>query len=435
MPMPLRPLGSSTSFAPTRALREFLAAETAGGAFLVAAAVVALVWANSPWQGAYETLWTTEAGVHVGGWSLELDLRHWVNDGLMAVFFLVVGLEVKRELLLGELRDRRRAALPVFGAVGGMAVPALVYLALNPSGPESHGWGIPMATDIAFAVAVLALIAPSIPSTVRLFLLTLAFVDDIGAVIVIAIFYSSSLDGRWLLAAVLLVLVIVMLQRVGLVATPLFALLGVALWLAVNASGVHATIAGVAMGLLAPATPSLDREIVRSRTDELLDVFSPESARQTSRLARLSVSQLEWLEHQLHGWSSLAIVPLFALANAGVVLSAEGLRDARTSTVTIGVVVGLVVGKTVGIAAASWAAVRIGWADLPGEVTWRQLVGAAALGGIGFTVSLFIIALAFDDPTLLDQAKIGVLAASVLATLLAAVLIGRRPSRPFEAGG
>jgi Na+:H+ antiporter, NhaA family len=426
--MPRRAPGSpTTAFAPTRALREFLATETAGGVLLVVAAIAALVWANSPWQDSYDTLWRTDMGAHIGRWGIELDLRYWVNDGLMAVFFLVVGLEVKRELLLGELRDRRRAALPVIAAVGGMVVSALIYFALNPSGPEAEGWGVPMATDISFAVGVLALVAPSIPPAVRLFLLTLAIVDDIGAIVVIAIFYSSSINAGWLAAAALIIVVVVVLRQVGFMATPLLVALGTALWLAVHASGVHATIAGVAMGLLVPAAPALTREIVRSRTDELLDVFSAEAAHQTSRMARQSVSQLEWLEHELHGWSSLVIVPLFALANAGVVVTADGLRDAASSTLTIGVVLGLVAGKTVGIATASWVAVRLGWADLPSEVAWRQLVGAAALGGIGFTVSLFIAALAFDDATLVDQAKIGVLAASVLATLLATLLLaGRR---------
>jgi NhaA family Na+:H+ antiporter len=418
------------SFAPTRALREFLATETAGGVLLVVAAVAALVWANSPWQVSYETLWHTEIGVHVGRWGLDLDLRHWVNDGLMAVFFLVVGLEVKRELLLGELRDRRRAALPVVAAVGGMVVPALIYFVFNPSGPEADGWGIPMATDIAFAVGVLALVAPSIPSTVRLFLLTLAIVDDIGAILVIAVFYTSSLDAGWLLAAVLIVAAVVVFRRFGFTATPLFVALGVGLWIAVHESGVHATIAGVVMGLLVPATPALTREIVRSRTDELLDVFSPEAARQTTRIARQAVSQLEWLEHELHGWSSLAIVPVFALANAGVELTADGLGDAATSTLTLGVVLGLVLGKTIGITGAAWTAIRLGVADRPEDVTWRQLVGAAALGGIGFTVSLFITALAFDDPALVDEAKVGVLVASLLATLLATVLLhDRRTNR------
>jgi NhaA family Na+:H+ antiporter len=412
----------ASSFAPTRALREFLATETAGGVFLVVAALAALVWANSPWQASYDTLWHTELGFRVGRWELELDLRHWVNDGLMAIFFLVVGLEVKRELVQGELRDRRRAALPVVAAIGGMIVPALFYLALNAGGEGARGWGIPMATDIAFAVGVLALVAPAIPPAVRLFLLTLAIVDDIGAVIVIALFYSTSLDVGWLVVAVVIVLIVVVLRRLF-TATPLFVALGAALWVAVYSAGVHATIAGVAMGLLAPATPALTREIVRSRADELLDVFSPEAARQTGRLARQAVSQLEWLEHQLHGWSSLAIVPVFALANAGVELTADSLRDAATSTVTIGVVVGLVVGKTVGIVAAAWGAVRVGIADLPDGASWRQLVGAGALGGIGFTVSLFVAALAFDDALLVDQSKIGVLVASALATALAAGLL------------
>jgi Na+:H+ antiporter, NhaA family len=401
----------------------------AGGVLLVVAAVAALAWANSPWRASYETLWGSELGLHLGRWELELDLRHWVNDGLMAIFFLVVGLEVKRELLLGELRDRRQAILPVVAAIGGMIVPALLYLALNPSGPEAEGWGTPMATDIAFALGVLALIAPSIPSAVRLFLLTLAIVDDIGAILVIAVFYSTSLEVVWLLAAGAVVTVIFVLRWMGFSATPLFAALGVCLWLAVHESGVHATLAGVAMGLMAPAQPALTREIVRSRTDELLDVFSPEGARQTTRIARQSVSQLEWLEHELHGWSSLAIVPLFALANAGIELTIDGLGDAVASSVTIGVVVGLVLGKVVGISAASWLAIRLGWAELPGGVTWRHLVGAAALGGIGFTVSLFIASLAFDDPTLVDNAKIGVLAASLLATVPAYVLLRRDRGR------
>ncbi|MET0903259.1 MAG: Na+/H+ antiporter NhaA [Acidimicrobiales bacterium] len=416
-------------------MREFLATETAGGLLLILAAIVALVWANSPWQASYETLWHTELGVQLGRWEIELDLGHWVNDGLMAIFFLVVGLEVKRELLLGELRDRRRAALPVIAAIGGMIVPVAVYLALNPSLPESDGWGIPMATDIAFALGILALIAPSVPPAVRLFLLTLAIVDDIGAILVIAVFYTSSVELGWLAGAAGVVAAVVILRRIGFASTPMFATLGVCLWLTVYESGIHATIAGVIMGLLAPAEPELTREIVHSRTDELLDVFTPEAARETSRIARQSVSQLEWLEHQLHGWSSLVIVPLFALANAGVELTADSTRDALTSSLTLGVVLGLVLGKTIGISAASWLAVRFGWADLPTGVTWRHLMGAATLGGIGFTVSLFIAALAFEDPVLVDNAKIGVLAASVLATVPAFLLLHRaRDAAPAEPG-
>jgi NhaA family Na+:H+ antiporter len=286
-----------------------------------------------------------------------------------------------------------------------------------------------MATDIAFAVGVLALVAPAIPPALRLFLLTLAIVDDIGAILVIAVFYSSSIELAWLGVAGLVVLGVLGLRRLGLAATPWFVVLGIALWVAIYESGVHPTIAGVVMGLLAPATPALDREIVRSRADELVDVFTPQAALDTTRIARQAVSQLEWLEHQLHASSSLLIVPLFALANAGVELTAATLDDASSSTVTVGVVLGLVVGKIVGIVGATWGVVRLGRADLPTGATWRQVLGVAALGGIGFTVSLFIGGLAFEDANLVDEAKIGVLASSVLATLVGIALLRSMPLR------
>ncbi|MGH3848450.1 MAG: Na+/H+ antiporter NhaA [Pseudonocardiaceae bacterium] len=417
----------ATVMNPTRALREFLATEVAGGVFLLVATILALVWANSPWQDSYRIVWETSLRVGLGRYQLDLDLRHWVNDGLMAIFFLVVALEVKRELLLGELRDRRAAALPVIAAIGGMVMPAVVFLALNPSGEAARGWGIPMATDIAFALGVLALVARSIPPTLRLFLLTLAIVDDIGAILVIAVFYSSGIEGRWLVAAAVVAIAVVLLRQRGFRATPLFALLGVALWVALQASGVHATLAGVTMGLLVPATPALTREIVRSRADELVDVFTPETARQTTRIAKQSVSRLEWLEHELHGWSSFVIVPVFALANAGVALSTDAVSRSLGSTVTLGVVLGLVIGKTVGISATAWLATRAGIADLPKDISWRHLIGAAALGGIGFTVSLFITGLAFDNRELIDEAKIGILAASALATIVGSVLLRSPP--------
>jgi Na+:H+ antiporter, NhaA family len=390
------------------ALREFLATETAGGVLLVVAAIAALIWANSPWQASYESFWHTEFGFNVGDQELRLDLRHWVNDGLMAVFFLVVGLEVKRELLLGELRDRRSAALPVFGALGGMVLPALIYAAVNlgENGTVLDGWGIPVATDIAFALGVLALVAPGVPSGVRLFLLTLAIVDDIGAIVLIAVFYSDTPDVAWLLAGAGIVATIIVLMRIGARATPLFGSLGLGLWLVLHASGVHATLAGVAMGLLAPAEAGSRR-----------------------RIAGQLVSELEYLEHRLHGFSSLLIVPLFALANSGVVFSADGIGDAATSTVAIGVILGLVVGKTVGISAGAWLGIRLGLASLPDGVGWRHLMGAAALGGIGFTVSIFISNLAFDNDALVNEAKMGIFAASILATLLGTlILLPRRVS-------
>ena len=389
-----------TSPAPTRSLREFLATEIAGGVVLVASAAVALLWANSPWNASYDTVWQADIGVHVGRFGLALDARHWINDGLMTIFFLVVGLEVKRELIGGELRDRRRAALPVVAAVGGMVVPALLYLVLNPSGPESRGWGVPMATDIAFAIGVLALVAPRIPPAVRLFLLTLAIVDDIGAILVIALVYSSGIDGRWLGVAVVIVGAVAGLRRLRVSSIAAHVILGVLLWLAVHASGVHATLAGVAMALVPSGTP-----------------------------ARRRSAQLDRLEHVLHRASSFVIVPVFALANAGVDLTGRGMNDAATSTVSIGIVVALVAGKTAGIAGASWAVTKAGLADLPSGVTWRQLTGAAALGGIGFTVSLFVTGLAFDDSALVDQAKVGILVASVAAGLIGAAIL-RSPALP-----
>ena len=410
----------------TRALREFLATEAAGGLVLLVATAVALAWANSPWSSSYETLWHTDAVIGIGSWRLDMDLRHWVNDGLMAIFFLVVGLEVKREFLQGELKDRRKAALPIFAAVGGMVVPALLYTLFNASGDASGGWGIPMATDIAFALGVLAVIAPNLPSSLRIFLLALAIVDDLGAIVVIAVFYSGSLDWGWLAAAGAITALVYGLRRAGVGVTGVFAILGVALWIAVHASGVHSTIAGVIMGLLAPAAPRLTREILLSRGDELIDVFTPAAARQTSRLARLSVSELEWIQHGLHPFSSLLIVPIFALANAGVEFSRTDIADAASSPVALGVFVGLVAGKTLGITGAAWIACRLGIAEVAPDVRWRQIAGVAALGGIGFTVSLFITDLAFDDDTAITDAKMAIFAAAIAATAIAAALLARQ---------
>ncbi len=415
--------------AQSRALREFLAAEVVGGAVLVAAAVAAVVWANSPRQHAYHQLWSTELAMTLGRWHLQLNLQQWVDEGLMAVFFLVVGLEVKRELLHGELRDRRRAALPVVAAAGGMLVPAMLYAAINAGGAGSGGWGIPMATDIAFAVGVLALVAPGIPAAGRVFLLTLAIVDDIGAIVVIAVFYSDALALPWLAAAVGCVLGVIVLRQCRLRFTPIYVTLGVAMWLALHAAGIHATIAGVVMGLLAPAEPMLDAEVIATQHAELTDVSTPTAAQTTTRLARHAVSELEWLEQALHPWTSLLIVPLFALANAGVTLTAASLQGSVTSGVTVGVLVALVAGKTIGIAGASWLAIHAGVAELPAELRWRHVLGLAALGGIGFTVSLFIAHLAFSDPVQAVDATIGIFAASIAATIVAAVLLRSRDLR------
>lgn len=417
-------------FALSRAAREFLAAEAASGAVLIGAAVVAIVWANSPWQDGYHQVWSTELVIGLGRWHLALPLREWVNEGLMALFFLVVGLEVKREFLQGELRERRNALLPVFAAIGGMVVPALLYAAFNAGRVGADGWGIPMATDIAFALGVLAVIAPRLPGSLRVFLLALAIVDDIGAIIVIAVFYSGPVEAAWLGAAAAGLAIVYVGRRLGLAFTPAYVAVGCWVWISVHASGIHPSVAGVALGLLAPASPLLNREIITSRRDELLDVSSAEAARTTSRLAQHAVSQLEWLEHHVHPWTSWLVVPLFALANAGVTLTAASLREALTSPIAVGVTIGLVAGKVIGIVGASWLACRLGLAQLPPDATWRDLIGVATLGGIGFTVSLFIARLAFGDNGLAADATVGIFVAAIVAAVVAGVVLRRGQKAP-----
>jgi NhaA family Na+:H+ antiporter len=420
-----------------RPLQEFLSTSTASGAMLLAAAVLALLWANSPWGDSYETFWGTSVEVRLGRWAIREDLRHWVNDGLMSLFFLVVGLEIKREFLVGEMRGIRAAALPVVGAIGGMVVPALLYLAFNAGGSGASGWGIPMATDIAFALGVLVLAARHAPRGLKPFVLTLAIVDDIGAIIVIAVFYAGGVSLGFLLGAAALCLAMVGLRRIGVRSAYVFVGLGALVWLATNSSGVHPTIAGVVLGLLAPADAQQRPDAVSAEARRTADLTVDEpvppdaDARHWLWLATLSreaVSPLARTEHALLPWTSFGIVPLFALANAGVRLSSEGIADAVTSPVTLGVAIGLVVGKLAGISAAAGLALRTGVGRLPAGVHFSHLAGAAAVAGIGFTVSLFIAALAFDDRALVDQAKVGILIASVLAGTAGWLLLRAAPA-------
>jgi Na+:H+ antiporter, NhaA family len=413
-----------------RPLYDFLHTETAGGAVLVGAAFVALVWVNSPWQDSYEDLWTTQLAISVGSHTLDLDLRGWINDGLMTFFFFVVGLEIKRELVDGELREPRRAALPAIAAIGGMLLPAVLYAAINAGGNATSGWGIPMATDIAISVGVLSLLGTRVPSSLKLFLLSLAIVDDIGAILVIAIFYSEGIHVDALLVALVLVVSVAVMRRLNVWYTPVYAVLGGGLWLALHESGVHATLVGVVLGLMAPVRPFRQRDLVDA--EALADISSPETARETATYARESVSVVEWLEQLLHPWTSFVVLPLFALANAGIPLGADAIGDAFSTRLTYGVIVGLVVGKLVGIASFAWLAVRLGAGALPEGARWSNVIGVAAVAGIGFTVSIFIAELAFDDPALVDHAKIGVLIASILASILGAVLLLR--SRPRVGG-
>ena len=408
-----------------RPVRHFLNTEAAGGIVLLVATVVALVWANSPFSDSYAALWETHLSVELGDFVLDQDLRHWVNDALMAIFFFVVGLEIKRELVVGELNEIRRAALPALAALGGMVVPALFYAALNAGGPGAAGWGIPMATDIAFAVGVLALLSKRVPPGLKVFLLSLAIVDDIGAILVIALFYSGGLEPLWLMAAGMLLLLMVFLRRANVFWVPIYVVVGSAVWLATFESGVHATIAGVALGLLTPARPTDPGgfpDVVANAT-ELSSEPDAQSLRGVTLQAHEVVSVAERLEHVLHPWTSYLIIPIFALANAGVVLSAETLRDAIGDPIALGIILGLVAGKTIGISLFSWLAIKLRLGEPPPGVGWSQLVGTAAVAGIGFTVSLFVAGLAFQDGELVETAKTGVLIASLSAGLIGAAIL------------
>ncbi len=401
-------------------LRDFLQLEIAAGGVLLAATVVALVVANSPAAEAVEGFFARELTLfEIGQLHLTESLHGWINDGLMALFFFVVGLEIKRELADGELADPQQALLPVVAAIGGMAVPALFFFAIARGGPSVDGWGIPMATDIAFALGVLALLGPRIPSSLRLYLLTLAIVDDIGAILVIAVFYSGGLHLGWLGAAIGLLALIHGLRRLRVWYIPLYVVLGVAVWVAMLESGVHATIAGVALGLLTP-TSAL-------RPEPHDGVVSEDSSLDTIHRSvfevRESLGVAERLQHLLHPWSAFLILPIFAFANARIEISPATLGDAVTNPVGLGVIVGLVVGKPLGIVAATWLAQRSGLAHLPSDCEMRQIVGVGVVAGIGFTVSLFITELAFEDPTLVADAKLAVLVASVAAAALGAALL------------
>jgi NhaA family Na+:H+ antiporter len=414
----------------------FMRTEVSGGIALVAAAAVALVWANSPWHASYESLWHSQVDIRFGPFQVEEDLRHFVNDALMALFFFVVGLEIKREAVHGELADRRVAALPILAAIGGMAVPAAVYAVIALGSDVTDGWGIPMATDIAFALGVLALLGTRAPPTLKLFLLTLAIVDDIGAIVVIALFYSDTIDTTALLAAVAGVLACVLLRRQRIDWSPIYVALAIAIWYATYRSGVHATIAGVALALTIPTQRLAPAALARRWAQDLSDEPTASEVHQMTIIARESVSPAEHLEELLHPTTSFVVLPLFALANAGVELRSGMLSANGATTVAAGVALGLVVGKLTGILAGAWLGTKLRIAVLPTDVSWRHLSGAAALGGIGFTVSLFITDLAFTDhPQLIDAAKLAILVASVAAAILGAAILftngtRSRPPRP-----
>ena len=401
-------------------VRRFIATEAGSAGLLLAATIAALVWANAPFSSTYEELWTTDLSVTLGDRSVDLDLRHWVNDGLMVFFFFVVGLEIRRELALGELADRSRLRIPLLAAVTGIAVPAGLYLALNPSGEAAQGWGIAISTDTAFVLGALALVGSGCPTQLRVFLLTLAIVDDVAALAIIALFYSDDVSVLPLLVSAASVLVILALGRLRVWRGPAYFAVGAVLWVAMLESGVHPAIAGVVIAVCIAVYPPRREEVERAAL--LTRAFRQSPVPSLARSAKLSVERAvspnERMQELLHPWSSYVVVPLFALANAGVVIDAESLREALTSSIALGVVAGLAAGKLLGVGLVTLAAARAGLGALPRGVGRLDMLGGAALTGIGFTVSLFIAELAFTNPELRDQAKIGVLSASVVAALL-----------------
>jgi Na+/H+ antiporter NhaA len=416
-------------------LRTFLLTEAGSAGMLLGATVVALVWANSPWSDSYVSLWSTETVIRVGSGELALDLGQWVNDGLMALFFFVIGLEVRHELSVGELTDRRRIVLPAAAALGGILVPIVLYLLLNPSGEAANGWGIVIGTDTAFLLGALALVGPGCPTQLRVLLLTVTVFDDAVAVTVVGVAYSDSLDLLALAVAAVCLVALALFSRNGEWRASVYVVLTIVLWVATVESGLHPSIAGMAAGLVIAARPPRREEVERAAS--LVRAFRqaplPEVGRSAAKGLRRAVSVNERLQTVLHPWTSYVVVPVFALANAGVDLGNGVLEDALRSPVTWGIVLGLVGGKLLGIGGGALGVLRLRLGSLPQGVGEGQVIGGAALSGIGFTVSLLIAHLAFEHRELRDQATVGVLFAAALATLagwvvfrLAAVLRGER---------
>ena len=422
-------------------VRDFLSTETGSASVLLAATVAALLWANSPWRHAYQSLWTTTLSIQIGGGGISADLRHWVNEGLMTFFFLVVGLEAKREMDMGELRQRQRLAVPVLAAIGGMSVPVAIYLALNAGGPGAHGWGAAMSTDTAFALGALALLTPRAATRLRVFLLTLAVFDDLGALVVIATAYTKHVSFLALVVAIGLFGILVGLRFAPAWRRQVSIALGVGIWIAMFKSGIDPVIAGLAVGLVTSAYPPSRQDL--EQVTALARSFREQPTPQLARSAQLSVlsaiSPNERVQYSLHPWTSYVIVPLFALANAGIHVTGTLLSHAIVSPITLGIVVAYVIGKPLGILGASWLASRPFLHGPRPPVSWPVLAGGAAVAGIGFTVSLLVSSLAFTGERL-DEAKLGVLSSAILAPLLAWIVfrvIKRLPApvRARQIGG
>ncbi len=407
-------------------VQTFIHTEEIGAMALLAAAAAALVWANSPWSDSYASFWHTYISFDIHIFAISEDLEHLVNEGLMAVFFFVVGLEIKRELLHGELSSFRKASLPVVAAAGGMAAPALIYLLVNRSGDGVVGWGIPMATDIAFALGVLALLGRRVPAELRVFLLGLAVVDDLGAITVIAIFYTESIHWVNLGLGVALFALIAGCLRMGVRSFGFYLILCVVMWQFFLESGIHATLAGVLVAAIVPSEPRLHRRDYAAAVEDLLHDFrlamanddeekAQSTVEQIEELSRGTEGPMERLESIVHPWVSFVVLPVFALANAGIVFTSDTLSEAVASPITLGVAVALLFGNPLGVLGMTWLAVRVGLGQLPSGVGWRHVLGVGFLAGIGFTVAIFISGIAFDDRALVDQAKMGIFGASIVA--------------------
>lgn len=430
-----------------RPFQEFARTEAAGGIVLLACAALALIWANSAYAESYFSLWATQVTLGAGPLLIDKPLLLWINDGLMALFFFLIGLEIKREVLTGELQSPKQAALALAGAVGGALIPAAIYAGINAGGPGAAGWGIPMATDIAFALGVLALLGNRAPLALKVFLTALAIVDDLGAVLVIALFYTAQVKTGALLIAAGFLAVMVLMNRLGVHRTAIYVILGFGLWVALLKSGVHATVAGVLAALTIPAQRRINASVFLERTQHLVaeiaedmvpgdtepTVDQRDAIHTLEVIARNAETPLARMEHQLHGWVAFFIMPVFALANAGVAIFG-GSGASLFNPVTVGVALGLLIGKPLGVMLFAWLAVKMKLASLPYGVGWRQLTGAAILTGIGFTMALFIGGLAFEDAALLDSAKIGILAASILAGLIGWYFLSKTPTGSTSIG-
>jgi NhaA family Na+:H+ antiporter len=425
-------------------MQEFINSSTSSGIVLLLAAVAALVIANSPLRAGYEELLNSYLDLSIGDFGLHLTLLHWINDGLMAIFFFLVGLEIKREVWAGELSSVRAALLPMVVAIGGAIVPALIYALINLGGAGSAGWGIPMATDIAFALGILALVGSGVPFALKIMLTAIAIIDDLVAVLVIAFFYSGSIDFGALGTGFAFLAALILVNILGIRTIPIYLLLGAFVWIAFLQSGVHATIAGVLVALTIPVRTRINQGTFLERARSILDKFEESSKKEPYSILQDEEQQsavleledlaegvqapLQKMEHSLHNWVAFVIMPMFALANAGVAISADALRG-ETLPVALGILAGLLIGKPIGLFGSAWLFVRLGVVSLPAGITWRHMMGLALLGGIGFTMSLFIATLAFGDNSLLETAKLGILGASLVAGVAGFMLLRSIPTR------